>query len=113
MITAEEARKNLPSEDEILEKYLTEEIESKIRDASTRKTKTNFGIHEVEKDKWELDILPNIEKCGNRQFDGVKFTSKVIEVLKENGYKVEMKEYQRRYETLFKEGDLVVSWGEE
>lgn len=113
MITAEEARKNLPSEDEILEKYLTYEVENEIIAASAKKTKTNFGIREVEKDKWELDILPNIEKYGNRQFDGVEFTSKVIEVLKENGYKVEMKEYQRRYETLYKEGDLVVSWGEE
>lgn len=114
LITAEQARKNLPSKDEILEKYLTEVIEAKIREVSTQNNKTEFSMYKgKEEGKWRFQSLPNIRVWGDEPFDGEKFTNLVISVLKENGYKVkiEVDPETEHYATVY--GTLDVSWGEE
>lgn len=112
MITAEEARRNLPPIDKILENYLTDVVENQIRVASVDNTETSFRIFEIEKDKWAFEVLPSIKKLGDEPFDGEKFTNTVIDVLQDNGYKVERKEFPNNHESSIKYGKLVVSWGE-
>lgn len=112
MITAEQARKNLPSKEEILENYLTEVIEDKIREVSTRNNKTEFSMYkDKEEGKWRLQSLPRIKVWGDEPFDGEKFTNLVISVLKENEYtvKIEIDPETEHYATVY--ASLIVSWG--
>lgn len=111
MITAEEARENLIPKDEVLETYLTHVVEAKIRKASDKYTTTGFGIFKVNQGGWMFQTLPDIGSWDGRPFNKVKFTSVVIDILKESGYKVEIEETANLSGVKF--GMLMVSWGEE
>ncbi len=111
MITAEEARRNLIPKDEVLEIYLTDVVEEEIRKASDKRTDTSFGIFKTNNTGWMLQNLPSVKSWGGRPFNAEKFTSGVIDILKESGYKVVIAKIANLSGVTF--GMLIVSWGEE
>lgn len=106
MITAEQARKNLVPMDDVVKDYLAREIEPKIREASYKKTSTEFRLAEAD-EGWIFDNFLTKESWKGYAFSREKFTSEAINVLEKNGYKTEIKE---EYNSVYTWGVLVVSW---
>ena len=110
MITANDVRGNLMTEEQALDDFLVYVIEPKILEVSSKRTWTEFRIIDGKNGVYFESFL-NGESWEEYSFNKVEITNKVIDVLKEKGYKVEVKVIAKRYG--IKIGNLVVSWGEE